>query len=820
MVDIQKLTLEEVMGDRFGRYSKYIIQDRALPDIRDGLKPVQRRILFAMFQEGNTSTSNFRKSAKTVGNVIGNYHPHGDSSVYEAMVRMSQDWKNREVLVEMHGNNGSMDGDSAAAMRYTEARLSKIADELLRDLDKDTVEMILNFDDTAEEPTVLPAGYPNLLVNGATGISAGYATEIPPHNLGEIIDATAYLIDHPNASVGKLMDFVPGPDFPTGAIIQGKDELKKAYTSGRGKVVVRSKHHIETDRSGKEKIVITEIPYEVNKANLVRRMDELRLNRSIDGIQEVRDESDRNGLQIVIELKKEASSDAILNYFYKNSDLQINYNFNMVAINHQRPEQIGLKEALLAYIEHRYVIIRRRTTFDLNKAQRRLHIVDGLVKAMSILDEVIAVIRNSKNKSDSKQNLIREFDFSETQAEAIVSLQLYRLTNTDVTALQNERLQLNEEIASYQAILNDDKLLYARMKTELKAIKKAYASERRTEIQDEIEEVIVKKQLLISEEDAIVVVTRGGYIKRSTIRSFKASGVEEVGLRDGDHVLYMAKHTTLEQLVFITSKGNYIFQPVYELQDIRWKDLGEHISQRISFASDEYIIGVFPYAENSKDNLLLATAQGMIKQTGLSEFKEFRGYKNKAGVAMTLSSDTDQVISVYKVDSSTDQTKAQVILTTHFGFTLRYPIEEISIIGARAKGVKSINLKQDDYVISAVYAAEPNDNLQIMMVTQRGHMKRMKWAEINVLGRAKRGLVALKELKANPHRIVAAFSVEDTNQMFEVISSHGKILLLRAGDIPIANRYSNGSMLVDEKENGQITTVTPIIDYQNFQSEN
>jgi topoisomerase-4 subunit A len=820
MVDIQKLTLEEVMGDRFGRYSKYIIQDRALPDIRDGLKPVQRRILFAMFQEGNISTSNFRKSAKTVGNVIGNYHPHGDSSVYEAMVRMSQDWKNREVLVEMHGNNGSMDGDSAAAMRYTEARLSKIADELLRDLDKDTVEMILNFDDTAEEPTVLPAGYPNLLVNGATGISAGYATEIPPHNLGEIIDATAYLIDHPNASVGKLMDFVPGPDFPTGAIIQGKDELKKAYTSGRGKVVVRSKHHIETDRSGKEKIVITEIPYEVNKANLVRRMDELRLNRSIDGIQEVRDESDRNGLQIVIELKKEASSDAILNYFYKNSDLQINYNFNMVAINHQRPEQIGLKEALLAYIEHRYVIIRRRTTFDLNKAQRRLHIVDGLVKAMSILDEVIAVIRNSKNKSDSKQNLIREFDFSETQAEAIVSLQLYRLTNTDVTALQNERLQLNEEIASYQAILNDDKLLYARMKTELKTIKKAYASERRTEIQDEIEEVIVKKQLLISEEDAIVVVTRGGYIKRSTIRSFKASGVEEVGLRDGDHVLYMAKHTTLEQLVLITSKGNYIFQPVYELQDIRWKDLGEHISQRVSFASDEYIIGVFPYAENSKDKLLLATAQGMIKQTGLSEFKEFRGYKNKAGVAMTLSSDTDQVISVYKVDSSTDQTQAQVILTTHFGFTLRYPIEEISIIGARAKGVKSINLKQDDYVISAVYAAEPHDNLQIMMVTQRGHMKRMKWAEINVLGRAKRGLVALKELKANPHRIVAAFSVEDTNQMFEVISSQGKVHLLRAGDIPIANRYSNGSMLVDEKENGQITVVTPIIDYQNFESEN
>lgn len=820
MVEIQKLTLEEVMGDRFGRYSKYIIQDRALPDIRDGLKPVQRRILFAMYQEGNTSASNFRKSAKTVGNVIGNYHPHGDSSVYEAMVRMSQDWKNREVLVEMHGNNGSMDGDSAAAMRYTEARLSKIADELLKDLDKDTVEMILNFDDTDEEPTVLPAGFPNLLVNGATGISAGYATEIPPHNLAEVIDAAAYLIDHPKASVDKLMDFVPGPDFPTGAIIQGKDELKKAYSSGRGKVVVRSKHHIESDRGGKEKIVITEIPYEVNKANLVRRMDELRLNRSIDGIQEVRDESDRNGLQIVIELKKDASSEAILNYFYKNSDLQINYNFNMVAINNQRPEQVGLREALLAYIDHRYDIIRRRTTFDLNKAERRLHIVDGLVKAMSILDEVIAVIRNSKNKSDSKNNLVQEFDFSETQAEAIVNLQLYRLTNTDVTALQNERLQLNEDIASYNAILSDDKLLYARMKTELKAIKKAYSSDRRTEIQDEIEEVVVSKQLLIAEEDVVVVVTRGGYIKRSSLRSFKASGVEEAGLRDGDHVMYMEKHTTLDQLVFITSKGNYIFQPVYELQDIRWKDLGEHISQRIAFSSDESIIGVFPYSENSKDNLLLASSKGMIKQTALSEFKEFRGHKNKSAVAMNLTGDDDKLIAVHRVSADSDQSTAQVILTTNFGFTLRYAIDEINTIGTRAKGLKSINLKQGDIVVGVVYADKPTDQLQMMMVTQRGHMKRLKWEEVNVLGRAKRGLVALKELKTNPHRFVKAFGVEDTNQQFEVNTSQGHTDIFRTGDIPIASRYANGSMVVDEKTEGQITEVTPLIDYHNFTLEN
>ena len=438
---------------------------------------------------------------------------------------------------------------------------------------------------------------------------------------------------------------------------------------------------------------------------------------------------------------------------------------------------------------------------------------------MTILDQVIATIRNSKNKSDSKYNLIEAFDFSEAQAEAIVSLQLYRLTNTDVTALENERLQLNEDIASYQAILSDDKVLYGRMKSELRAIKKAYASERRTEIQDEIQEVIVKKQLLISEEDVIVVVTRGGYIKRSSLRSFKASGIEEVGLRDGDHVQFLEKMSTLDQLVFITNKGNYIFQPVYELQDIRWKDLGEHISQRIAFASDESIIGVFKYDENSKDNLLLASAAGMIKQTALSEFKEFRGYKNKSSLAMNLSSDTDQVIGVYRIDGATDQSQAQVILVTHFGFTLRYSIDEISIIGARAKGVKSINLKQDDYVVGLSYAAVPDDNLQLMMVTQRGHMKRLKWTEINVLGRAKRGLVALKELKTNPHRFVAAFEVINTKQVFEVLTSQSHRENFRTGDVAIANRYSNGSMLVDEKNHGQISLVTPLIDFTSFNPE-
>lgn len=817
MVDIQELSLEEIMGDRFGRYSKYIIQDRALPDIRDGLKPVQRRILFAMYQEGNTSTSNFRKSAKTVGNVIGNYHPHGDTSVYEAMVRMSQDWKNREVLVEMHGNNGSMDGDPAAAMRYTEARLSKIADELLRDLDKKTVDYMLNFDDTDEEPIVLPAGYPNLLVNGATGISAGYATEIPTHNLKEVIDATVYLIDHPKATVDDMMKIIPGPDFPTGGIIQGKSGLKKAYETGRGKVVVRSKTHFEDLRGGRQQIVISEIPFEVNKATLVRRMDELRLNRSIDGIMEVRDESDRDGLQIVIELKKDANAEAILNYFYKNSDLQVNYNFNMVAINEQRPEQVGVLPMLSAYVKHRAEIIRKRTQFDFDKANRRLHIVDGLIKAISILDKVIAVIRASDNKRDAKANLIAEFQFSEEQAEAIVSLQLYRLTNTDISTLQDERLELNKNIARYKAILNDEKILMNVMKRELRVIGKNYASPRRTQIEDEIQEIIIDKTHLLPDEDVMTIISRGGYIKRTSLRSFQSSNFNDLGLRAGDHVLYMQQHSTLKNLVFITNKGNYIFQPVYELQELKWKDLGEHISQRIPFASDEQIIAVFPYEEETQDTVLLASREGMIKQTELNQFKPFRGHKNKSSMAMRLSSIQDELVNVHVVKENVDHQAAQVIIFTAFGFALRYALDEVNTVGPRTKGVKSINLKEGDYVVNYVYEVAPQDNSQVIIVTQRGNMKRMKWEQVDLLGRAKRGLLSLKELKVNPHRIVAVHSVTSTKQRYEIYGSNGELDMITAGDIAIANRYSNGSAVTDEAKFGSIMRVTPLDDFKAFQ---
>ncbi|MCY3040536.1 DNA topoisomerase IV subunit A [Aerococcus sp. JJEM-2022c] len=809
-IDIQELSLDEVMGDRFGRYSKYIIQDRALPDIRDGLKPVQRRILYAMYHDGNTSDHAFRKSAKTVGNVIGNYHPHGDSSVYEAMVRMSQAWKNRMPLIDMHGNNGSMDGDPAAAMRYTEARLSKLADELLKDLNKDTVDTILNFDDTEEEPVVLPAGFPNLLVNGSQGISAGYATEIPTHNLGEVIDAVNYYIDHPKAKVETLMKYLPGPDFPTGGIIQGKDQLIKAYKTGRGKVVVRAQTEVESLKAGRKQIVITELPFEVNKADLVRKMDELRLNRSIDGVMEVRDESDRSGLRIIVELKKDADADQILQYYFKHTNLQINYNFNMVAINKQRPEQVGLIAIIQAYIDHRKDVVSRRTQYDLNKAQSRRHIVDGLIKAISILDQVIAIIRNSSDKKDAKNNLISEYQFSQAQAEAIVTLQLYRLTNTDITALQEEKLSLNEAINQYQAILSDETILMKLIQSELKAIKKAYATDRLTKIEAEVEEIKIKKEFLIPDEEVVTVVTRGGYIKRSSLRSYQSSNFSDLGLRDGDHVLYLAAHSTLDNLVLITNKGNYVFQPVYEMQELRWKDLGEHLSQRIPIASDEKIIQVYPYDKDSQDTIVIASREGMIKQSKLSELKKIRGHKNKASQIMPLSSPLDEVVNCYLVNNQNDKQNGEVILFTALGFSLRYQISEINTVGLRAKGVISINLKDQDQVVNFVYQDQVDEDKQILLATQRGYMKRIRWRDIQTMTRAKRGLMVLREVKSKPHRLVQALEVESTQEVYELYTSNGELSQIKAVDVPLHERYSNGSQIIDEGRLSELLNVIPL----------
>ena len=797
--EIQELTLEEVMGDRFGRYSKYIIQERALPDIRDGLKPVQRRILYAMNVEGNTSDKGFRKSAKTVGNVIGNYHPQGDSSVYEAMVRLSQDWKQREVLIEMHGNNGSMDGDPPAAMRYTEARLAKISAELVRDIDKETVDFILNFDDTDEEPTVFPASYPNLLVNGATGISAGYATDIPSHNLGEVIDATVHLIDAPDASVDDLMHYIKGPDFPTGAILQGVDGIKKAYETGKGKIVVRSKTRIEEVRGGKEQIVINEIPYEVNKAVLVRKMDEIRLNKRVDGISEVRDESDRNGLQIVVELKKEANAGGILNYLLKNTDLQVAYNFNMVAIDKKRPKQVGIVRMIEAYIEHKREVLTRRTNYNLRKAESRQHIVSGLIKALSILDQVIDAIRSSKDKKNAKENLIERFAFTEIQAEAIVSLQLYRLTNTDITALENEAASLDKDISSYNRILASPKELDKVMKKELIEVKKKYASPRLTVIEAEIEELKIDTEVLIASEEVMVSVTKEGYIKRTSLRSYGASKPNEIGIKEGDYPIYIQQLNTLNHLLIFTSKGNIIYRPIHEISDLRWKDMGEHLSQNIAFEADETVVKVFGLEKNMPPaTFTFITKEGYIKQTAVSEYVIGRNYKNKSFSAIKLKTKADELINIIYTEKPLLK---DVFLVTNRGFGLRYSLDEVPVVGSKAAGVKSINLKEGDYVVNGVLLDVEASKAELMILTQRGSVKKMNVLDFESLGRAKRGLLLLRELKKNPHRVAFAFEASKED-LYTILTSKGKEIKLSSHSYSISDRYSNGSFILDEVADG------------------
>ena len=803
MSNIQNMSLEDIMGERFGRYSKYIIQERALPDIRDGLKPVQRRILYSMNKDGNTFDKGYRKSAKSVGNIMGNFHPHGDSSIYDAMVRMSQDWKNREILVEMHGNNGSMDGDPPAAMRYTEARLSEMAGYLLQDIEKDTVPFAWNFDDTEKEPTVLPAAFPNLLVNGATGISAGYATDIPPHNLAEVIDAVIYMIDHPSAKVDKLMEFLPGPDFPTGAIVQGRDEIKKAYETGKGRVVVRSKTEIEKLKGGKEQIVITEIPYEINKAVLVKKIDDVRVNNKVAGIAEVRDESDRDGLRIAIELKKDANTELILNYLFKYTDLQVNYNFNMVAIDNFTPRLVGIVPILTSYIAHRKEIILARSRFDKAKAEKRLHIVEGLIRVISILDEVIALIRASENKADAKENLKVSYDFTEEQAEAIVTLQLYRLTNTDVVVLEEEEAELREKIAMLAAIIGDERTMYNLMKRELRDVKKKFGNPRLSELQDTANTIEIDTASLIVEEETYVSVTRSGYIKRTSPRSFSASTLEEMGKRDDDRLIFVSQAKTTQHLLIFTSLGNVIYRPVHELSDIRWKEIGEHLSQTISnFDTKEEVIYTELLDSFEEGTYFAATKLGQIKRVERKEFSPWRTYKSKSLKFAKLKNEDDQVIALAPIKLD------DVMLVTKNGYALRFNIEEVPVIGAKAAGVKAINLKKDD-VLAAAFIAN-TDSLYIL--TQRGSLKRMAVADIPVTSRANRGLQVLRELKTKPHRVFVAgpvygeavdfdlFTTEaeaSEEQILQVLSNKGTVYDVNLAELGLSERTSNGSFISD-----------------------
>lgn len=777
---IFEYSLEEIMGERFGKYSKYIIQDRAIPDVRDGLKPVQRRILFSMYKEKNTYDKPYKKSARAVGDVMGKYHPHGDSSIYDAIVRMSQDWKMKEPFVDMQGNNGSIDGDSAAASRYTEARLSKISNEMLRDIDKETVTFAPNYDDTLLEPTVLPSRFPNLLVNGTTGISAGYATNIPPHNLGEVIDATIYRIDNPNSRLDTLLNYVKGPDFPTGGQAIGMDGIRQAYETGRGKIIIRSKINLE-----KNKIIITEIPYEVNKQLLVKRIDEIRLDKKIDGIIEVRDESDKEGLQITIELKKDTNSKNILNYLYKNTELQVSYNYNMIAIVNRRPMQLGLIPILDAYIEHQKDVVTKRSQYDLSHAKHRYHIVEGLIKAISILDAVIKTIRGSKNKADAIVNLVKEYDFTEEQATEIVTLQLYRLTNTDIISLQEEKSNLEKIMAMLEEILASKEKLNTVIKEELRKIKKEYGTERKTEIVATAEEIKIDTTEMIQKEDVVVVVTHDGYVKRVSLRSY-ATNNDETSLKDGDYVIGLYNINTTQTVLVFTDKGNYLFLPVFEIPEVKWKDMGKHVSNIVTMSSDEKIIGAMPVYNFEADKYITVfTKNGMVKRTKLIDFKVGRYTKE---VGMIKLSDNDKVIAV----SSSDET--DLFVATKNGYGLWYDISEVSVVGIRASGVKSIKLKDDEVVSSCLFNPECE---YITIITDKGTAKRMKLNNIEKTSRANRGILLMKEIKSNPSKIIKCYLMSSKEEI--IVTSIAESKKVKLTEIAIMDRQSNGSFIVKDR---------------------
>ena len=779
--------IEEIMGDRFGRYSKYIIQERALPDARDGLKPVQRRILYAMFEDGNTWDKAYRKSAKTVGLVIGNYHPHGDSSVYDAMVRMSQDWKIRTPQIDMQGNNGSIDDDPAAAMRYTEARLGKISEFLLKDIDKDTINWTANFDDTAMEPTVLPARYPNLLVNGITGIAAGYATNIPPHNLGECIDASIYRIQHPTCDLDELMDYIQGPDFPTGGIIQGIDGIKEAFQTGKGRVIVRSKVTIE-DSKTVQQIVIHEIPYEVVKSNMVKKIDDIRLSKKVEGILDVRDESDRNGYRVVVDVKKDIDAQLILNYLYKNTDLQVSYNYNIIAIVNKRPVQMGLCAMLDAFINHRQEVILRRSRFDLDKKQKRCHILFGLMKAISILDEIIALIRASKDKADSKNKIIDAFGFSEQQAEAIVTMRLYRLSNTDIKQLQEELTTLEAEIAELKSILEDSKKLKRVMIKELKEVKKAFPTPRLSKIEKDIEEIVIDKVAMIPDEQVMFTISKDGYCKRASLRSYGASNDAMTGIKEGDQLVGYKQVSTLDHILFFTCKGTYGYVPVYEIDEAKWKDIGSHVNTKLKISAEEKIENAYVVSNfNTNAFMISISEKGFVKKTPLKDYQVSRNNKTMSNMKLADDDIMLQTLLAYEGD--------EIIIASKRGYVTRYPIELIPLTSLRSKGVKAMNLGDDSIADACIFH---QDHAQLVAFCDDGSCKRIKLSDIDLTGRPTKGSMLCKKVKTKPY-VISHILLQELNDELCIIDKDVQKIISK--DIPLMSKDATFSSMLKGLEN-------------------
>ncbi|WP_010496498.1 DNA gyrase subunit A [Paenibacillus elgii] len=799
--------LEEVVGDRFGRYSKYIIQDRAIPDVRDGLKPVQRRILYAMYDSGNTPDKPYRKSAKTVGDVMGNYHPHGDASIYEGMVRMAQPWKMSHVLVDGHGNWGSMDDDPPAAMRYTEARLSEIAMELLRDIEKRTVQFKDNFDNTTKEPVVLPSRFPNLLVNGVSGISSGFATEIPPHSLREVVNACIELIDKSDSTLEELMGTIKGPDFPTGGIIMGSEGIRDAYRTGRGRIYVRARTAIEDLRGGRQQIVITEIPYQVVKSRLVTAMENIRLEKKIEGIAEVRDESGREGLRIVVELKKDADAQGILAYLFKKTDLQVAYNFNMVAIVNKTPKQLGLRDMLEAYIDHQKEVVTHRSRFELEKAEDRAHVLEGLVKALNILDEVIAAIKASKNRQDAQNNLVAKFGFTERQADAILTLQLYRLTNLEIHSLEKEWKDVQKTIAYLKGILGSEKKLLAVIKDEMSQIRDKYGIDRRSDIQDEVEELKVNLEVMVTAEDVFVTLSSEGYIKRTGKLSFIRSGgeIDKTGLKEGDYLRYLLDVNTLESLLIFTQKGQYFLLPVHQIPEYKWKENGTAIVNVIPISKDDRIIHVLPVKdfEEPGKSLVFVTRKGQVKRTELKEY-----FTNRStGIVACKVGDQDAVLDVLLSTGS-----KELLLVTKQGMAIRFKEDEVNPMGRAAAGVRGIQLKDDDEVVAADWI--DGDEGEVVVMTELGYAKRSLVADYPVQGRGGKGIITFefkegKRVKPNGSELKGAFVVKEPFDLTAILSTGGRVTF-STEQTPIDDRKSTGKYVVPANKNETVTDILKI----------
>lgn len=803
--------LEEIVGDRFGRYSKYIIQDRAIPDVRDGLKPVQRRILYAMYDSGNTPDKPYRKSAKTVGDVMGNYHPHGDSSIYEGMVRMAQPWKMAHPLVDGHGNWGSQDDDPAAAMRYTEARLSQIAMELLRDIEKRTVQFKDNFDNTTKEPVVLPSRYPNLLVNGVSGISSGFATEIPTHNLREVIDACIALMERPELPLEEIMGIVKGPDFPTGGIIMGEEGIREAYASGKGRIYIRAKTAIEDMRGGRQQIVITEIPYQVVKSRLVTAMENIRLEKKVEGIAEVRDESGRNGLRIVVELKKEADAQGILAYLLKRTDLQVTYNFNMVAIVNKTPQQLGIKQMLAAYIEHQKEVVTYRTRYDLEKAEDRAHVVEGLVKALNILDDVIAAIKASKNRANAQDNLVAQFGFTERQADAILTLQLYRLTNLEITALEKELKEAMKRIAYLQSILNSEKKLLGVIKDELLEIRTKFGIDRRSDIRGEVEELKVNLEVMVTSEDVLVTLSHEGYMKRTSMLSFTRSGgeLESAGVKDGDVIRELLHVNTIDNLLLFTRKGQYYLLPVHQIPEFKWKDTGTAIVNIVPLPKDDSIIAIIPVKDiqASEESLVFVTRRGQVKRTWLKEYATTRS----TAVAACKVADGDEVIKV-----SLSEGLKQLMLVTRQGMCIRFDESEVNAMGRVASGVRGIQLKEDDELIAAEWVSD--DEGELLVISDIGYAKRTLLLDYPIQGRGGKGVQTFefkegKRVRSNGSILAAAYYCKEEKEISAITGTGAKLVVV-SDKAPIEDRKSTGKLIfpMEKQDTISFTFVSPTMD--------